>query len=106
MDTPKKPQRSEEEEVPAPPVPDPSPSLQARSPFRPMSLRRRQGQLPEPPAAVERPSTSLLFDASPTTLSAALAKAGASPDEGSLTWRAGLDVEVESEEDAGTGSPS
>lgn len=106
MDTPKKPQTSDEEEVSAPPVPAPSPSLQARSPFRPLSLRRRQAEVPEPPSAVERPSTSLVFDASPTTVAAALAKAGASPDEPSLAWRAGedSDVDVETDEDGGTGS--
>lgn len=51
MDTPNKPQTSDEEGVPAPPVPTPSPALPARSPFRPLSRRRRQAQLPEPPAA-------------------------------------------------------
>ena len=114
MDTPKKPQVSEEEEAPALPVPDPSPRLAARSPFRPLSRRRRQAQTPEPPPAVERPSTSLVFDASPTTLSAALAKAGTSPAEPSMTWRAGenvdpeVTVEVDADEDggAGTGSPA
>ena len=109
MDTPKKPQTSDEEEVPAPPVPAPSPSLQARSPFRPLSLRRRQAQVAEPPPAVERPSTSLVFDASPTTVSAALSKAGTSPDEPSLEWRASQDsdVDLEDEEDdvAGNDSP-
>lgn len=105
MDTPKKPQTSDEEEVPAPPVPALSPTLQARSPFRPLSLRRRQGQVAEPPAAVERPSTSLVFDASPTTVSAALAKAGASPDEPSLEWPASQDsdVDLEDEEDGDAG---
>lgn len=111
MDTPKKPQTSDEGEVPAPPVPAPSPAVPARSPFRPRSLRRRQAQLPEPPPAVERPSTSLVFDASPTTIAAALAKAGASPDEPSLAWRPGhdsdvdVDVEVVEDGDAGTASP-
>ena len=89
MDTPKKPQASEEGEAPAPPATDPSPSLPARSPFRPRSLRRRLAQIPDSPPAVERPSTSLVFDASPATVAAALAKAGASPDESSLVWRAG-----------------
>jgi hypothetical protein len=105
VDTPKKPQISDEEEIPAPPTPAPSPSLPAGSPFRPLSRRRRQAQVPEPPSAVERPSTSLVFDASPTTVAAALAKAGASPDEPSLAWRAGEDsgVDVEVEEARGTG---
>ena len=111
MDTPKKPQISDEQEVAAPPVPAPSPSLPARNPFRPMSLRRRQGQVAEPPAAVERPSTSLVFEASPTTVAAALAKAGASHDEASLAWRssqdsdADADVDVEEDGDGGSGSP-
>jgi len=116
VDTPKKPQVSEEEEAPAPPVPDPSPSLQARSPFRPLSRRRRQAQTPEPPSAVERPSTSLVFDASPTTVAAALAKTGTSPAEPSLAWPAGQDpdpdpdpevtVEVDAAEDDGAGTVS
>ena len=110
MDTPKKPQASEEDEAPASPAP--SPPLQARSPFRPLSRRRRQAQAAEPPAVVERPSTSLVFDASPTTAAAALAKAGASPAESSLVWRGGQDsgpevaVEVEAEEDGGSLSVS
>ena len=112
MDTPKKPQASEEEEAPAPPVPAPSPRLPVRSPFRPRSLRRRQAQPPEPPAAVERPSTSLVFDASPTTLSGALAKAGAAPAESSLAWRGRLDpdpevaIEVDADEDDEVGTAS
>ena len=105
MDTPKKPQISDEEEESAPPVPAPSPSLPARNPLRPLSLRRRQAQVAERPAAVERPSTSLVFDASPTTVAAALAKAGASPDEASLAWRSSPDsdvaVDVEEDGDAG-----
>ena len=113
MDTPQKPQASEEEEALAPPVPDPSPTLGARSPCRPLSRRRRQSQVPEPPAAVERPSTSLVFDASPTTLSGALAKAGTSPAESPLAWRVRQNpdpevaVEFDADEDgeAGTGSP-
>jgi hypothetical protein len=120
VDTPKKPQTSEEEEAPAPPAVEPSPPLPARSPFRPLSLRRRQARLPEPPPAVERPSTSLVFDASPTTLAAALAKAGAAPDEASLAWSArpasepaasefaGSEpvVEAETDGEADTASPS
>ena len=114
MDTPKKPQTSDEEEVPALPAPASSPALPARSPFRPLSRRRRQAQLPEPPAAVERPSTSMVFDASPTTIAAALAKAGSPSDESSLAWRPGhasgvdvdVNVEIELDEDGdGTASP-
>ena len=109
MDTPKEPQISEEE-AQALPVPAPSPSLHAGSPFRPLSRRRRQAQVAAPPSAVERPSTSLVFDASPTTVTAALAKAGASPNEPSLTWQAGhdsdLDVEVEDDGDGRADSAS
>jgi len=101
VDTPNKPQTSDEEELPAPPVPAPSPAPPARSPFRPLSRRRRQAQLPEPPAAVERPSTSTVFDASPTTIAAALAKAGAPSDESPLVWRPG---EVDEDGEAGTAS--
>lgn len=100
MDTPNKPQTSGEEEVPAPPAPAPSPTLPARSPFRPLSRRRRQAQVPEPPAAVERPSTNLVFEASPTTIAAALAKAGAASEESSLAWRPGDDPRVDAEVDA------
>jgi hypothetical protein len=112
VDTPKKPQASEEDETLAPTVPAPSPSLQARSPFRPLSRRLRHAQVAEPPAAVERPSTSLVFDASPTTVAAALAKAGAPPAESSLAWRRGQDsdpevaVEVDPDEDGGAGTVS
>ena len=113
METPKKPQASEkEEEALAPPVPDPSPSLQARNPFRPLSRRRRQAHVAEPPPAVERPSTSLVFDASPTTVAAALAKTGAAPTESSLAWRGDQDSdpevapEVDAPEDDGAGTVS
>jgi len=75
-------QTSEEEATPEVPVAQ----LQARSPYRPLSRRKRQEQVVEPPPAVERPVASSRFDASPTRLSAALIKAGASPDETSLTW--------------------
>ena len=110
MDTPKKPQASEEDEAPL--VSSHSPSLQARSPFRPLPRRLRQAQVAEPPAAVERPSTSLVFDASPTTVAAALAKAGASPDKSALAWRRGqgsgpeVTVEIDAEEDDGAGTAS
>jgi hypothetical protein len=99
VDTPNKPQTSDEEEVPALPVTAPSPALPARSPFRPLSRRRRQAQVHEPPAAVERPGTNTVFDASPTTIAAALAKAGAPSEETSLVWRPGDDSET------GTASP-
>jgi hypothetical protein len=113
VDTPNKPQASDEEqEVLGPPVPAPSPTLQARSPFRPLSRRRRQAQVAEPPSVLERPSTSLVFDASPTTVAAVLAKAGGSPAAPSLAWRAGQDsdpevsVEIAAEEDDGAGTSS
>lgn len=105
VDTPNKPQTSDEEEVPAPPAPAPSRALPARSPFRPLSRRRRQAQLPEPPAAVQRPGTNLVFDASPTTIAAALAKAGAPSDESSLAWRPGDDADVGVDGETGTASP-
>jgi hypothetical protein len=110
VDTPNKPQTSDGEDIPVPPVPAPSPALPARSPFQPLSRRRRQAQRPEPPSAVERPSTSLIFDASPTTIAAALAKAGASPTEPSLAWRpsrdsdVGVDVEAEVDQDREPGT--
>ena len=104
MDKKNKPQPTSDEEVtPAAPVGP----LQARSPYRPLSRRKRQEQTVEPPPAVERPVTSSKFDASPTTLSAALAKAGTSAEETVLAWRpnttAGsgdddIEVEVEIEE--------
>lgn len=85
MDTPKKPQASDDEVVPTPPAP--APSLQARSPFRPLSLRRRQQQPAEPPSVVQRPATSPVFDASPTTIAAALAGTGTSPAQPiRLSW--------------------
>ncbi|HYH49366.1 MAG TPA: hypothetical protein VEG38_07435 [Acidimicrobiia bacterium] len=86
MDKHNKPQQTSEEEVTAP---TPAPSLQARSPYRPLSRRRRQEQVAQPPSAVERPAVSMTFDASPTRISAALAKAGASPEETVLAWKAG-----------------
>jgi hypothetical protein len=90
-----KPQQTSEEE--APPAPPPAP-LQARSPYRPLSRRKRQEQAVEAPPAVERPVASARFDASPTKISAALAKAGASPEETVLAWTAdGDDVEIERE---------
>ena len=104
MDTPNKPQTSDEEDVPAPPAPGPSPVLPARSPFRPVSRRRRQAQLPEPPAAVERPTTNTVFGASPTTVAAALAKAGTQSDESSLVWRPGADSEIDEDGEAGDDS--
>lgn len=107
MDKPKKPQTSGEEEVPAPPAPIPPPALAPGSPFRPLSHRRRQAKPPEPPAAVERPSANTVFDASPTTIAAALARAGAVSDEPSLAWRPGVrsgddsDAEIHLDEDPG-----
>ena len=108
MDPPNKPPRSDEQEVPDTPVPPPPPAGPTRSPFRPLSRRRRQVKVAGQAAAVERPSASLLFDASPTTIAAALAKAGASPDEQSLAWRPGphSDGDVDVEEDGETGTAS
>ena len=86
MDKHKKLQQTSEEEVTAAP---PAPSLQARSPYRPLSRRRRQEQVVDPPPAVERPSVSTTFDASPTRINAALAKAGALPEQPVLVWKGG-----------------
>jgi hypothetical protein len=103
VDTPDKRQQTSEEEVtPEAPVAP----LQARSPYRPLSRRKRQEQIVEPPPAVERPVATDRFDASPTRISAALAKKGASPEESLLIWRAGdgiIEVAVELEvEEPGT----
>lgn len=84
MDNRKKRQKSEEETVEAQPVPL-APS--AQSPIRPLSRRRRQRQPAEPAPAVERPEASSVFDASPTTIAATLAKAGRSTaDPVRLAW--------------------
>lgn len=90
-------QTSEEEVTPEAPVAP----LQARSPYRPLSRRKRQEQVVEPPPAVERPVATDRFDASPARISAALAKKGVLPEEPVLVWTAGdgtLEVEVEGEE--------
>ena len=98
MDKPnKRHQTSEEEVTPEAPVAP----LQARSPYRPLSRRKRQEQIVEPPPAVERPVATDRFDASPTRISAALAKKGVLPEEPVLVWTAGdetLEIEVEAEE--------
>lgn len=89
MDKPKKPQTSEEETAPPAAILHPS----ALSPFRPLSRRRRQQQGAGPVPAVERPNTSLVFDASPTTIAAQLAKAGRPPAEpGRLAWSRSSDA--------------
>ncbi|HET9771740.1 MAG TPA: hypothetical protein VFS16_12690, partial [Acidimicrobiia bacterium] len=72
MDT-NKPQTSDEEGAQPPP-------LLARSPYRPLSLRRRQALPAEPQPAVERPRTNPVFNASPSTVAAALAKSGPGAD--------------------------
>lgn len=77
MDQRKKPQKSDDETAPRPALLPPS----AESPFRPLSRRRRQQQRAEPASAVERPNTSLVFDASPTRIAAVLAKVGHSAAE-------------------------
>jgi hypothetical protein len=84
---------SEEEVTPEAPVAP----LQARSPYRPLSRRKRQEQIVEPPPAVERPIASQRFDVSPTRLSAALAKKGALPEEAILVWTVGDEIQVEIE---------
>jgi hypothetical protein len=75
--------------------------LQARSPYRPLSRRKRLEQVVEAPPAVERPVAADRFDASPIRIVAALAKKGAPPEESVLVWRAGdgiIEVEVEEPE--------
>lgn len=79
MDT-NKPQTSDDEGAQPPP-------LLARSPYRPLSRQRRQAQPAEPQSAVERPTVSLIFKASPNTIAAARAKTGVTPDETTLAWR-------------------
>ena len=79
MDT-NRPQTSDEEGAQPPP-------LLARSPYRPLSRRRRQAMPAEPRPAVERPAASSVFNASPETIAAALAKGTAAPDGAALTWR-------------------
>ena len=97
-----KPQPTSEEQV-TPPAPPPA--LQARSPYRPLSRRRRHEQVVEPPPAVERPSVSMAFDASPTRIGAALAKAGASGEQPVLVWtgeaQAGSGAAPETDPDVG-----
>jgi hypothetical protein len=97
VDKPNKPQAPDEEAATAAAA---VPSLQARSPYRPLSRRRRQEQGVEGESQVERPTTTTKFDASPTTVAAALAKAGSSPEDGtSFSWRRrGLEVAGEAGE--------
>lgn len=94
---PNKPQQTSEGE--ATPGTPPVAPLQARSPYRPLSRRKRLEQIVDPPAAVERPPASNRFDASPTTISAALAKNGASPEESLLTWGADRSVRSSGDDD-------
>ena len=77
-----------------------APTLQARSPYRPLSLRRRQEQVVGPESQVERPTTRTKFNASPTTIVAALARSGASPDETArLSWRSAPKAPSRDEDD-------
>lgn len=97
VDKQNKPQQTSEGE-PTPATPPVAP-LQARSPYRPLSRRKRQEQVVEPPPAVERPQASSRFDASPTTISAALARSGASPEASVLAWgEVEAEVEVQVDE--------
>jgi hypothetical protein len=77
MDT-NKPQTSDEEGAQPPP-------LLARSPYRPLSLRRRQAMPAALRPAVERPRADTVFTVSPNTIGAALAKRGTS-NETALLW--------------------
>jgi len=95
VDKPNKPQTSDEEAA----QPAAVPTLPARSPFRPRSRRWRQEQVVESDSQVERPTTTTRFDASPTTIAAALAKTGAAPDEvTSLSWKSEGTPAVEADE--------
>ena len=110
MDKQNKPHQTSGEEVtPITPAEPPPVQLQARSPYRPSSRRKRQELVPDPPPAVERPATTMRFDGSPTTLGAALVKAGAAPDEAVLAWRAGgggepeIDLAIDAEDSEAEG---
>jgi hypothetical protein len=78
MDKNKRKTSGEEGAQPPPPL--------ARSPYRPLSLRRRQALPAEPRSAVERPAANSRFTASPATVAAALARRGAGPDGAALAW--------------------
>lgn len=78
MDT-DKPQTSDEEGAQPPPL------LLARSPYRPLSLRRRQAMPAAPQPAVKRPKADTVFAVSPNTVAAALANRGASGEQ-ALVW--------------------
>lgn len=79
----KEPQTSSEEAGPVP-------AVKPARPFRPLSRRRRQEreQLVDPVSRVERPNTSVIFDASPATVAAALTKAKKSAADTTLAWGA------------------
>jgi hypothetical protein len=95
MDT-NKPQTSDEEGAQPPP-------LLARSPYRPMSLRRRQAMPAAPQPAVQRPMTGSVFNASPNTIAAVLANTGASPDGLALVWDRRVAAEPAAEADGASG---
>jgi hypothetical protein len=78
MDT-DKPQTSDEEGAQPP-------ALLARSPYRPLSLRRRQALPAIPQPAVKRPKAETVFTVSPNTIAGALANRSAS-SERALVWR-------------------
>jgi hypothetical protein len=63
------------------------PAPPSKSRHRVVPRRRGGEQLPEPVSPVQRPST-VIFDASPTTIAASLAKAGSDAPEAALTWTA------------------
>ena len=87
MDT-NKPQTSDEEGAQPPP-------LLARSPYRPLSLRRRQAMPADPQPAVARPRADTVVTVSPTTVAAALANRSGS-NETALVWgRGGADTAAE-----------
>ena len=93
MDT-NKPQTSDEEGAQPPP-------LLARSPYRPLSLRRRQAMPADPQPAVARPKADTVFTVSPNTVAAALANRSGS-DETALVWGPGADAAAKASGNAST----
>jgi hypothetical protein len=85
----KHPHSSDEAGAPLPPA-EPAPlAPSARSPYLPLSYRRRQESAGGSDSPVRRPARRRVFDASPTTISAVLAKAGKT--DATLAWGADRD---------------
>ena len=85
-----RPQTSDDEGAQPPP-------LLARSPYRPLSRQRRQAQPVQTQSAVERPTTGAVFTASPSTIAAARARTGASPEATTLAWRRGRGLDPDAD---------